>query len=132
MLASIFVVILLAAIYELWRTDRKYRRRKELTEKTKRIWSHTQHVAYSEPQVKVVSFRKVRNLQTIRCGTLKYENKNFPFFLQASISKTVKNGTDRTLIKNEYVAIPSCATVPAIEIVETDKTLKSLEGGEVL
>ncbi|KAK6631049.1 hypothetical protein RUM44_003221 [Polyplax serrata] len=104
-LASIFVVILLAAIYELWRTDRKYRRRKELTEKTKRIWSHTQHVAYSEPQVKVVSFRK------------------------ASISKTVKNGTDRTLIKNEYVAIPSCATVPAIEIVETDKTLKSLEGG---
>lgn len=66
-LTSIFVIIILGAIYELWRSDRKYRRRKELTENAQRIWNQSQHVSFPESGVKVVSFKKVSRQQTIQC-----------------------------------------------------------------
>ncbi|KAL0270939.1 UNVERIFIED_CONTAM: hypothetical protein PYX00_008205 [Menopon gallinae] len=84
-LTSIFAIIILTAVYELWRTDRKYRRRKEIAANAQRIWNQSQHVSYPESGVKVVSFKKM------------------------SATKPVRNGTERPLVKSEYVPVPTSA-----------------------
>lgn len=58
-LTSIFVIIILGAMYELWRSDRRYRKRKELEENAQRIYHQSTHVSFPESGVKVVSFKKV-------------------------------------------------------------------------
>lgn len=51
-------------------------------------------------------------------------------FFQTTVSKPVRNGTERSLVKNEYVPLSTAISSPGMENVEFEKASKSEETGK--